>query len=82
MQIDTGLVWLDAATALKYAALIQSEAVGAICRVPPFEPTANAALNFYGDLVLPLAQSTALEEYLGRHQRWSGVRPKCRRRVR
>ena len=64
VQIDTGLVWLDAATALKYAALIQSEAVGAICRVPPFEPTANAALNFYGDLVLPLAQSTTLEEYL------------------
>jgi len=26
--------------------------VGAICRVPPFEPTSDAALNFYGDLVL------------------------------
>ncbi len=64
VQIDTGLVWLDAATALKYAALIQSEAVGAICRVSPFEPTTNAALNFYGDLILPLAQSTTLEEYL------------------
>jgi fucokinase len=64
VQIDTGLVWLDAATALKYAALIQSEAVGAICHVPPFEPAANDALNFYGDLVLPLAQSTTLEEYL------------------
>jgi fucokinase len=64
VQIDTGLVWLDAATALKYAALIQAEAVGAICRVPPFEPVLDAALNFYGDLVLPLAQSTTLEEYL------------------
>ncbi len=64
VQIDTGLVWLDAATALRYAALIQSEAVGAICHVPPFEPTSDAALNFYGDLVLPLAQSTALEDYL------------------
>ncbi|HTP10365.1 MAG TPA: L-fucokinase [Anaerolineae bacterium] len=64
VQIDTGLVWLDAATALKYAALIQSEAVGAICRVSPFEPTSSAALNFYGDLVLPLAQSTTLEDYL------------------
>jgi len=64
VQIDTGLVWLDAATALKYAALIQAEAVGAICRVPPFEPTPAAALNFYGDLVLPLAQSTTLEDYL------------------
>lgn len=64
VQIDTGLVWLDAATALKYAALIQAEAVGAICRVPPFEPTSDAALNFYGDLVLPLAQSTTREDYL------------------
>jgi fucokinase len=64
VQIDTGLVWLDAATALKYAALIQSEAVGAICRVPPFEPATDAVLNFYGDLVLPLAQSTTPEDYL------------------
>ncbi|CAG0927569.1 fucokinase [Thermoflexales bacterium] len=64
VQIDTGLVWLDAATALKYAALIQSAAVGAICCVPPFELASVAALNFYGDLVLPLAQSTTLEDYL------------------
>jgi hypothetical protein len=62
VQIDTGLVWVDAATALKYAALINPSR-GAICRVPPFEPTA-AAFLLYGDLVLPLAQSTTLEDYL------------------
>ncbi len=32
VQIDTGLVWLDAATALKYAALIQAEAIA--CDLP------------------------------------------------
>ena len=32
--------------------------------MPPFEPARDAALNFYGDLVLPLAQSTTLEDYL------------------
>lgn len=90
VQIDTGLVWLDAATALKYAALTQAEAVAAICRVPPLEATpqfhqemnqshlqrtgivsshqetgtVSSALNFYGDLVLPLAQSTTLDDYL------------------
>lgn len=64
VQIDTGLVWLDAATALKYAALTQAESVAAICRLLPFEAAPQAALNFYGDLVLPLAQSTTLENYL------------------
>src|SRR5512136_3049955 len=64
VQIDTGLVWLDSATALKYAALIQAESIACICRVPPFDCTPESALNFYGDLVLPLAQSTTLEDYL------------------
>ncbi len=64
VQIDTGLVWLDSATALKFAALVQSESVAAICRVPPLESTPHSALNFYGDLVLPLAQSTTLDDYL------------------
>jgi fucokinase len=64
VQIDTGLVWLDSATALKYAALIQAESIACICRVPPFDCAPESALNFYGDLVLPLAQSTTLEDYL------------------
>ena len=64
VQIDTGLVWLDANTALKYAALTQAESIASICRLLPFESAPQAALNFYGDLVLPLAQSTTLEAYL------------------
>ena len=64
VQIDTGLVWLDSATALKYAALIQAESIACICRVPPFDCLPESALNFYGDLVLPLAQSTTLDDYL------------------
>jgi len=64
VQIDTGLVWLDAATALKYAALTQAESIAMICRFQSCERVLQAALNFYGDLVLPLAQSTTLEDYL------------------
>jgi fucokinase len=64
VQIDTGLVWLDAGTALRYAALTQAEAIASICRLLPFETAPQAALNFYGDLVLPLAQSTTLDAYL------------------
>ena len=52
VQIDTGLVWLDAPTAERLVALSRNEAV------------ANAALNLYGDLLMPLAGSTAFEPYL------------------
>ena len=64
VQIDTGLVWLDTATALKFAALLQSESVAAICCATPAGSAADSALNFYGDLILPLAQSATLENYL------------------
>ena len=63
MQIDTGLIWLDAQTAWKWAALTQAQSVASICRlVPDTKPV--GALNLYGDLILPLAQSTTLESYL------------------
>ena len=52
VQIDTGLVWLDAAVAQKLVTLAHDEAV------------AQAPLNLYGDLLLPLAGSTTLESYL------------------
>ena len=52
MQIDTGLVWLDAPTAEKFVALTQSPAV------------TGATLNLYGDLLMPLSGSTELEQYL------------------
>lgn len=65
VQIDTGLVWLDALTALKFAALTRAEPIAALCRLIPTNGKApEGALNFYGDLVLPLAQSTTFESYL------------------
>jgi fucokinase len=65
VQIDTGLIWLDALTALKFAALTRAEPIAALCRLLPANgPTPEGALNLYGDLVLPLAQSTTLEGFL------------------
>ena len=64
VHIDTGLVWLDVGTALKFAALTQAEAVATLCRLRATETPPQGALNFYGDLVLPLAHSTTLESYL------------------
>ncbi len=52
VQIDTGLVWLDALTAEKMVALTQNPAVTA------------ATLNLYGDLLMPLSGSTVFEGYL------------------
>lgn len=52
VQIDTGLVWFDAAIAQKLVALAHDETVR------------NAPLNLYGDLLLPLAGSTTCAQYL------------------
>ena len=52
VQIDTGLVWLDAPTAEKFVALTQNPAV------------TGATLNLYGDLLMPLSGSTEFEGYL------------------
>jgi len=52
VQIDTGLVWFDAPTAGVLAGLAQESTVGA------------TALNLYGDLLLPLAESTTLAGYM------------------
>lgn len=52
VQIDTGLVWLDRATVEALAVIAAEPAVAA------------ANLNLYGDLLLPLAQSTTRERYL------------------
>jgi fucokinase len=65
VQIDTGLIWLDALTALKFAALTRAEPIAALCRLLPTNGHApDGALNLYGDLILPLAQSTTYEGYL------------------
>ena len=63
VQIDTGLIWLDAQTAWKWAALTQAQSVASICRLAP-DAKPVGALNLYGDLILPMAQSTTLEAYL------------------
>ena len=54
VQIDTGLVWLDAETAARFAGLMDEQAVAGL----------DGPLNLYGDLLLPMAQSTALDAYL------------------
>ncbi len=52
VQIDTGLVWLDTGAVDRVVALAQEPSVAA------------ASLNLYGDLLLPLAESTSLKTYL------------------
>ncbi len=52
VQIDTGLVWLDAPVAHALTNLARDEVVAA------------ANLNLYGDLLMPLAGSTTLDGYL------------------
>jgi fucokinase len=64
VQIDTGLVWLDADTVSRFAGLVQAPSVAALCRVGGAQSTPGSALNLYGDLLLPLAQSTTYENYL------------------
>jgi galactokinase/mevalonate kinase-like predicted kinase len=59
VQIDTGLVWLDAATATRWLALAHEATVAALCG-----PQSTIGLNLYGDLLLPLAGSTTFEGYL------------------
>jgi len=72
VNIDTGLVWLDAQIVDRFVALAGAEAVAALCGLaaagdgpsgagarPPV-----AGLNLYGDLLMPLATSTTRDGYL------------------
>jgi fucokinase len=73
VPIDTGLVWLDAPTARRFVNLAQEEAVAtllcntlhgnALCGDRQHRH-APAGLNLYGDLLMPLAESTTLDTYL------------------
>ncbi len=66
--VDTGLVWLDAPTACRLAALGQEEPVAALCALSPLAGHDSlGGLNLYGDILLPLAGSTRLETYLQDH---------------
>jgi fucokinase len=73
VQIDTGLVWLDAPTIGKLVELAQtlatSGSIGDGLNVSTFErlnvSESNVpALNLYGDLLLPLAATTTFDSYL------------------
>jgi fucokinase len=56
IQIDTGLVWMDVQTAFD---LYQLSGEQALTRLSP-----GSSLNLYGDLLLPMAESTSRKAYL------------------
>ena len=63
VSIDTGLVWLDAPTARRFVNLAQEEEVAVVCG-DQRQHNPLAGLNLYGDLLMPLAESTTLDTYL------------------
>jgi fucokinase len=64
VQVDTGLVWMDAPSVAKLVGLTQEPQVAVLCGLSDVYSVPGSALNLYGDLLLPLAQSTRLESYL------------------
>lgn len=66
VQIDTGLVWFDAASAAHLAKLVEYPEIAELCGISgdPDTIRANTPLNLYGDLLLPLAQNVQEAEYL------------------
>ncbi len=71
VQVDTGLVWLDAQATWLFTALTEHESIARICDprandgpTDGTSATSESTLNFYGDLLLPLAESTQLSSYL------------------
>jgi fucokinase len=66
VQIDTGLVWFEEATAHQFATLAQHAAIADLCGLTPNTDAlrANTPINLYGDLLLPLARDTQADHYL------------------
>jgi fucokinase len=69
VAIDTGMVWLDMSTVNKLVDLAAQDPIAALCNGPTEAdgcgtPPPSSGLNFYGDLLMPLATSTAFEHYL------------------
>lgn len=65
VQIDTGLVWLDGPTVGKLLQIASEQTVAKLCGPSPTAgPIPTEGLNLYGDMVLPLAESTTYEGYL------------------
>ncbi len=64
VQIDTGLVWMEAESGKQLAALTALPKVAAICGLDAdAQRSAPAPLNLYGDLLLPLARATTWQSY-------------------
>jgi fucokinase len=64
VAIDTGLVWLDAPTVRKFVELVEQDKVGVFCGPQPSGRQPSTGLNLYGDLLMPLAESTTWDGYL------------------
>lgn len=65
VQIDTGLVWLDRSTIERLLSLTTEQAVAKLCGIVEIAGEApTEGLNLYGDLILPLAESSTYEGYL------------------
>jgi fucokinase len=63
--IDTGLVWFGAGAAEKLVHLALEEPVAALCGLAEaVKDEPSAGLNLYGDLLLPLAESTSWAGYV------------------
>ncbi len=62
VPIDTGLAWFDASTAAQFAGLLSEPAVRDLAAG---QAVGAAGINLYGDLLLPLAESTERLAYLG-----------------
>ena len=72
VAVDTGLVWLDAQTVNMFVSLTQEDAVSVFCGPPavdgeqlPASRQLITGLNLYSDLLMPLAESTTRDGYLG-----------------
>ena len=66
VQIDTGLVWFDAPTALRFARLAENAQIARLCGLVNAQADGGqpSPLNLYSDLLLPLAESTQFADYL------------------
>ena len=64
VQIDTGIVWFDAATVAKLSALTAEPQVAPLLDAASDTVSGAAAINLYGDLLMPLAETTDYQTYL------------------
>jgi fucokinase len=64
VQIDTGLLWFDAACAGKLLDLTRAEQVARLCGLVPRDEARPGGVHLYADLLFPLARSTTFDRYL------------------